>query len=249
MLNRVDNGYVARQKKLCHIFFRRSMITKENYLEELAKAKANAYTKEIKEYTRKMKNNFSRDEHISIVFCHLLFVYYAFDYIHQAKDYAKEHRLIEFKKLGKLLSEIEQEYIEDIRKDLKEDGMNTVKTNAEEFQRIFGLDFTKLYFAVNSEIKKKVDLEEPHLMTLIICALLMIKIEREQNEKSNELIRKVLGKDSKEENVEHRLITEYYNVLNSAIQWSELNISLNEHNIKLACDIIRLRTKQIKFNV
>lgn len=147
------------------------------------------FQREVVINTKQLYDSFTFQEQMEIAFFPLVITELAWRYAFKVLDEAAAHKINETVKLSRAIRELRKKYLEDLKIDLDSRHLNTHNRAVDEFLDKNAIEFTKLYFSVNNEVKRiDAEIKYKELRTYAYISLAMIDALRRHNKSMNEVI-------------------------------------------------------------
>ena len=150
---------------------------------------------EIKAAEERMLETFTWEENMMIAFVPLIISKVAWVYAEKVLAYCAEHRLSEYKKLGRVVKMLRQEYIDTLCKDLDRRHVRHIETQTEQFMDEINHHLTILWLQANTYIKNNARYNTAHdtMRTDAMVAILMVRYLKAHDNKMNAIIKAKMG--------------------------------------------------------
>lgn len=141
-----------------------------------------------------MLDTFTWEENMMIAFVPLIISKVAWVYAEKVLAYCAEHRLSEYKKLGRVVKMLRQEYIDTLCKDLDRRHVRHIETQTELFMDEINHHLTILWLQANTYIKNAGHYMAHDIMrTDAMVAISMVRYLKTHDNKMNILIKAKMG--------------------------------------------------------
>lgn len=153
------------------------------------------FKQQVKDETRQMLETFTWDENMMIAFVPLIISKVAWVYAEKVLAYCAEHRISEYKKLGRVVKMLRQEYIDTLCKDLDRRHVRHIETQTEQFMDEINHHLTILWLQANTYIKNAAGYDMTHdtMRTDAMVAILMVRYLKAHDNKMNAIIEAKMG--------------------------------------------------------
>lgn len=151
--------------------------------------KEDIFKQRIKKDVENMLKTFSWDENMMIAFVPLIISHIAWIYSKKAMTFCTVNKLSDFKKIGREIKALRQEYIYDLERYLDAKHIRKIEFQTEEFLEKCNYDFTVLWYQINGIIKRDApDLTFDTMRTDAAIAVLMIHLLERHNRKMDVVV-------------------------------------------------------------
>ena len=142
-----------------------------------------------------MLDTFTWEENMMIAFVPLIISKVAWVYAEKVLAYCAEHRLSEYKKLGRVVKMLRQEYIDTLCKDLARRHVRHIETQTEQFMDEINHHLTILWLQANTYIKNAAGYDMTHdtMRTDAMVAIFMVRYLKAHDNKMNAIIEAKMG--------------------------------------------------------
>lgn len=142
-----------------------------------------------------MLDTFTWEENMMIAFVPLIISKVAWVYAEKVLAYCAEHRLSEYKKHGRVVKMLRQEYIDTLCKDLDRRHVRHIETQTEQFMDEINHHLTILWLQANTYIKNTTGYDMAHdtMRTDAMVAILMVRYLKAHDNKMNAIIKAKMG--------------------------------------------------------
>ena len=142
-----------------------------------------------------MLDTFTWEENMMIAFVPLIISKVAWVYAEKVLAYCAEHRLSEYKKNGRVVKMLRQEYIDTLCKDLDRRHVRHIETQTEQFMDEINHHLTILWLQANTYIKNAAGYDMTHdtMRTDAMVAILMVRYLKAHDNKMNAIIEAKMG--------------------------------------------------------
>ena len=142
-----------------------------------------------------MLDTFTWEENMMIAFVPLIISKVAWVYAEKVLAYCAEHRLSEYKKHGRVVKMLRQEYIDSLCKDLDRRHVRHIETQTEQFMDEINHHLTILWLQANTYIKNTTGYDMAHdtMRTDAMVAILMVRYLKAHDNKMNAIIKAKMG--------------------------------------------------------
>lgn len=153
------------------------------------------FKKLVADNTERMLETFTWEENMMIAFVPLIISKVAWVYAEKVMAYCAEHRLSEYKKLGRVVKMLRQEYIDTLCKDLDRSHVRHIETQTEQFMDEINHHLTILWLQANTYIKNAAgyDIAYDTMRTDAMVAILMVRSLKAHDNKMNAIIKAKMG--------------------------------------------------------
>ena len=153
------------------------------------------FKKLVADNTERMLETFTWEENMMIAFVPLIISKMAWVYAEKVLAYCAEHRLSEYKKLGRVVKMLRQEYIDTLCKDLDRRHVRHIETQTEQFMDEINHHLTILWLQANTYIKNAAGYDMTHdtMRTDAMVAILMVRYLKAHDKKMNAIIEAKMG--------------------------------------------------------
>ena len=159
----------------------------------------------IRRDTQTMLNTFTWDENMMIAFVPLIISKVAWVYAEKAVKYCTDNRISEFKKLGRSVKELRQQYIDVLRLDLDYSHINRIETQTLQFMDECNYDLAILWYQVNQYIKTNApDMPYDTMRTDAAVAVMMVRYLKAHNRRMDAIIAAKMGQSNSIDNPQMR---------------------------------------------
>lgn len=156
------------------------------------------FQREVIINTKQLYNSFTFQEQMEIAFFPLVITEIAWRYAYKVLDEAAAHKINETVKLSRAVRELRKKYLDDLKIDLDSRHLNTLNRAVDEFLDNNAIEFTKLYFSVNNEVKRiDAEIKYKELRTYAYISLAMIDALRRHNKSMNDVIAERLSTNTR----------------------------------------------------
>lgn len=164
---------------------------------------------------RNMLDTFTWDENMMIAFVPLIISKVAWVYAEKALRYCADHRISEFKKLGRQVKELRQKYLDVLRLDLDFTHIHRIESQTLQFMDECDYDLAILWYQVNQYIKSKApDMPLDMMRTDAAVAVLMVRFMKAHNKRMDALIAAKMGESQSIDNPQmialEKLMMQYF---------------------------------------
>ena len=159
----------------------------------------------VRRDTQTMLNTFTWDENMMIAFVPLIISKVAWVYAEKAVKYCTDNRISEFKKLGRSVKELRQQYIDVLRLDLDYSHINRIETQTLQFMDECNYDLAILWYQVNQYIKTN-DPDMPYdtMRTDAAVAVMMVRYLKAHNRRMDAIVAAKMGQSNSIDNPQMR---------------------------------------------
>ena len=159
----------------------------------------------VRRDTQTMLNTFTWDESMMIAFVPLIISKVAWVYAEKAVKYCTDNRISEFKKLGRSVKELRQQYIDVLRLDLDYSHINRIETQTLQFMDECNYDLAILWYQVNQYIKTNApDMPYDTMRTDAAVAVMMVRYLKAHNRRMDAIIAAKMGQSNSIDNPQMR---------------------------------------------
>lgn len=159
----------------------------------------------VRRDTQTMLNTFTWDENMMIAFVPLIISKVAWVYAEKAVKYCTDNRISEFKKLGRSVKELRQQYIDVLRLDLDYSHINRIETQTLQFMDECNYDLAILWYQVNQYIKTNApDMPYDTMRTDAAVAVMMVRYLKAHNRRMDAIIASKMGQSQSIDNPQMR---------------------------------------------
>lgn len=156
------------------------------------------FQREVIINTKQLYNSFTFQEQMEIAFFPLVITEIAWRYAYKVLDEAAAHKINETVKLSRAVRELRKKYLDDLKIDLDSRHLSTLNRAVDEFLDNNAIEFTKLYFSVNNEVKRiDAEIKYKELRTYAYISLAMIDALRRHNKSMNDVIAERLSTNTR----------------------------------------------------
>lgn len=149
----------------------------------------------VADNTERMLETFTWEENMMIAFVPLIISKVAWVYAEKVLAYCAAHRLSEYKKHGRVVKMLRQEYLDTLAKDLDRRHVRHIETQTEQFMEEINHHLTILWLQANTYIKNAAGYEITHdtMRTDAMVAILMVRYLKAHDDKMNAIIKAKMG--------------------------------------------------------
>ena len=149
----------------------------------------------VADNTERMLETFTWEENMMIAFVPLIISKVAWVYAEKVLAYCAAHRLSEYKKHGRVVKMLRQEYLDTLAKDLDRRHVRHIETQTEQFMDEINHHLTILWLQANTYIKNATGYEITHdtMRTDAMVAILMVRYLKAHDDKMNTIIKAKMG--------------------------------------------------------
>ena len=149
----------------------------------------------VADNTERMLETFTWEENMMIAFVPLIISKVAWVYAEKVLAYCTAHRLSEYKKHGRVVKMLRQEYLDTLAKDLDRRHVRHIETQTEQFIEEINHHLTILWLQANTYIKNAAGYEITHdtMRTDAMVAILMVRYLKAHDNKMNAIIKAKMG--------------------------------------------------------
>ena len=149
----------------------------------------------VADNTERMLETFTWEENMMIAFVPLIISKVAWVYAEKVLAYCAAHRLSEYKKHGRVVKMLRQEYLDTLAKDLDRRHVRHIETQTEQFIEEINHHLTILWLQANTYIKNAAGYEITHdtMRTDAMVAILMVRYLKAHDDKMNAIIKAKMG--------------------------------------------------------
>lgn len=142
-----------------------------------------------------MLDTFTWEENMMIAFVPLIISKVAWVYAEKVLAYCAAHRLSEYKKHGRVVKMLRQEYLDTLAKDLDRRHVRHIETQTEQFIEEINHHLTILWLQANTYIKNAAGYEITHdtMRTDAMVAILMVRYLKAHDNRMNAIIEAKMG--------------------------------------------------------
>lgn len=153
------------------------------------------FKKLVADNTKRMMETFTWEENMMIAFVPLIISKVAWVYAEKVLAYCAERRISEYKKLGRVVKMLRQQYIDTLCKDLDRRHVRHIETQTEQFMNEINYHLTILWLQANTYIKNAAGYDMPHdtMRTDAMVAILMVRYLKAHDSKMNAIIEAKMG--------------------------------------------------------
>ena len=196
----------AAEKKVLDNIWERDIVPNLNNAIKTMRPMSEANFKTIvRRDTQTMLNTFTWDENMMIAFVPLIISKVAWVYAEKAVKYCTDNRISEFKKLGRSVKELRQQYIDVLRLDLDYSHINCIETQTLQFMDECNYDLAILWYQVNQYIKTNApDMPYDTMRTDAAVAVMMVRYLKAHNRRMDAIIAAKMGQSNSIDNPQMR---------------------------------------------
>ena len=149
----------------------------------------------VADNTERMLETFTWEENMMIAFVPLIISKVAWVYAEKVLAYCAAHRLSEYKKHGRVVKMLRQEYLDTLDKDLDRRHVRHIETQTEQFIEEINHHLTILWLQANTYIKNAAGYEITHdtMRTDAMVAILMVRYLKAHDNRMNAIIEAKMG--------------------------------------------------------
>ena len=149
----------------------------------------------VADNTERMLETFTWEENMMIAFVPLIISKVAWVYAEKVLAYCAAHRLSEYKKHGRVVKMLRQEYLDTLAKDLDRRHVRHIETQTEQFIEEINHHLTILWLQANTYIKNAAGYEITHdtMRTDAMVAILMVRYLKAHDNRMNAIIEAKMG--------------------------------------------------------
>lgn len=153
------------------------------------------FKKLVADNTERMLETFTWEENMMIAVVPLIISKVAWVYAEKVLAYCAEYRLSEYKKHGRVVKMLRQEYIDTLCKDLDRRHVRHIETQTEQFMDEINHHLTILWLQANTYIKNTAGYDMAHdtMRTDAMVAILMVRYLKAHDNKMNAIIKAKMG--------------------------------------------------------
>ena len=153
------------------------------------------FKKLVADNTERMLETFTWEENMMIAFVPLIISKVAWVYAEKVLAYCAAHRLSEYKKHGRVVKMLRQEYLDTLAKDLDRRHVRHIETQTEQFIEEINHHLTILWLQANTYIKNAAGYEITHdtMRTDAMVAILMVRYLKAHDNRMNAIIEAKMG--------------------------------------------------------
>ena len=153
------------------------------------------FKKLVADKNERMLETFTWEENMMIAFVPLIISKVAWVYAEKVLAYCAAHRLSEYKKHGRVVKMLRQEYLDTLAKDLDRRHVRHIETQTEQFMDEINHHLTILWLQANTYIKNATGYEITHdtMRTDAMVAILMVRYLKAHDDKMNTIIKAKMG--------------------------------------------------------
>ena len=206
--------------------------------------KEKAFRQECKDNVQKMLKAFTFEEHMAIAFTPHVIIDTIWYFVDKVKDYCRDHRISEVKKLSRAINELHDRYNQEMRKDLSQKHLDQIHEKSVHWRELNNYHMQIMFFAISNTLLKEYKSQDYlNCMNWAYCAMKLCTLGKQYNDDINKMILERIGKGKNAP--AHWIYDKLYVIMDAYLP---VEFKVDDTQIDICMRIFKNNLKQLKYS-